>query len=69
MYITQVKLRKMVAANEIASKQGFNLIGIESTDELTIYNLICRYGDTDEIYTLTVDTCLEKIVEDSVTAV
>ena len=69
MYITQVKLTEMVAAKEIASKQGFNLIGIGSTEELTIYNLICRYGDTDEIYTLTVDTCLEKIVEDSVTAV
>ena len=69
MYITQVNLEEMNKANEIASAQGFNFIGIESTDKITVYNLICRYGDTDELYTLTVDTVFEKIVSDSVVAV
>ena len=69
MYITQVSLKEMNAANEIASAQGFNFIGIESTDQITVYNLICRYGDTDELYTLTVDTSFEKIVSDSIVAV
>lgn len=69
MYITQVSLEEMGTANEIASAQGFNLIGINSTDQITVYNLICRYGDTNELYTLTVDTSLEKIVSNSVKAV
>lgn len=69
MYITQVSLEEMSTANEIASAKGFNLIGIESTDQITVYNLICRYGDTNELYTLTIDTVFEKIVSDSVKAV
>ena len=69
MYITQVNLEEMNKANEVASAQGFNLIGIEPTVQVTVYNLICNYGDTDELYTLTVDTAFEKIVSDSVVAV
>jgi hypothetical protein len=69
MYITQVRMEEMNKANEVASAQGFNFIGIESTDQITVYNLICRYGDTDELYRLTVDTAEEKIVSDSVAAI
>ena len=69
MYITQVRLEEINKANEVASAQGFNFIGIESTDQITVYKLICRYGETDELYRLTVDTAEEKIVSDSVAAI
>lgn len=66
MNITATKLRLATQAKEIASKQGFNLISMEDSDKISIYSLLCYYGDTKEIYSLWVDTHKQKILDDSI---
>ena len=66
MNITATKLKLATQAQEIASKQGFNLISMEDSDKISIYNLLCYYGKTTEVYSLWVDTFEQKIVNNSI---
>ena len=54
--ITATEVKLLSKAVEIVSAQGFNAVNVETiTDKPFVYKVLCFYGDTDELYTLTVD--------------
>ena len=57
--LTNHEFNRINRAIEIAAKQGFKMIKIES-GEFHEYDLTCIYGDTLEIYKVRVNTFLKS---------
>ena len=54
--LTATEIEILSKAVAIVSKQGFKAVSLNLiTEKPFIYEVLCFYGDTDELYNLTVD--------------
>lgn len=57
--ITGTELNSLIEVNTILEKQGFKVQTIDTIQDFREYEVCAVYGDTNEVYTITVDPIAE----------